>query len=93
MILYAVDGWRRPTDEITHSLMGCYKALHRAHVPVDFVNAGGLDAAALAPYRVLYLPYCFALSAQVASVFFTIQSSGTDLFAAITWAGAPPVQW
>ncbi len=67
MILYAVDGWRRPADELMHSLMGCYKALHRAHVPVDFVNADGLDAAALAPYRVLYLPYCFALSAQAAS--------------------------
>ena len=27
MLLYAVDGWRRPSDEIMHSLMGCYKAL------------------------------------------------------------------
>ena len=39
MLLYSVDGWRRPTDEIILSLMGCYKAFHRAHVPVDFLDS------------------------------------------------------
>ena len=58
-----MDGDAR-RDELMHSLMGCYKALHRAHVPVDFVNSDGLDAGGLAPYGVLYLPYCFALSAK-----------------------------
>jgi beta-galactosidase len=63
MLLYAVDGWRRPADEVVHSMMGCYKALHRAHVPVDFLDVSELEAGAAAKYKVLYLPYCYALSA------------------------------
>ncbi len=63
MLLYAVDGWRRPGDEIVHSLMGCYKALHRAHVQVDFVSDVELEAGGLRT-QVLYLPYCYALSAK-----------------------------
>ena len=67
MLLYAVDGWRRPTDEIIHSLMGCHKALHRAHVAADFVDVSELEAGKARQYRVLYLPYCYALSAKSAS--------------------------
>jgi hypothetical protein len=63
MLLYAVDGWRRPADEVVHSMMGCYKALHRAHVPVDFLDVSELEAGAAAKYKVLYLPYCYALPA------------------------------
>jgi beta-galactosidase len=64
MLLYAVDGWRRPSNEIIHSLMGCYQALHRAHVPVDFLDTSELDEGQAGRYRVLYLPYCYALSAK-----------------------------
>jgi beta-galactosidase len=64
MILYAVDGWRRPTDELVHSILGCYKALNQAHVPVDFLDVSELESGAASRYRVLYLPYCFALSAR-----------------------------
>jgi hypothetical protein len=67
MLLYAVDGWRRPTDEIISSLMGCYKALHRAHVPADFIDTTALEAGQAARYAVLYLPYCYALSAKSAA--------------------------
>jgi len=45
------------------SLMGCYKALHRAHVPVDFIDTASLESGGASNYAVLYLPYCFALSA------------------------------
>jgi beta-galactosidase len=62
MLLYAVDGHRRRDDEVTNSMMGCYKALHRAHVPVDFLDVSEIEAGAAARYKVLYLPYCFALS-------------------------------
>jgi hypothetical protein len=44
-------------------MMGCYKALHRAHVPVDFLDVSELEAGAAAKYKVLYLPYSYALSA------------------------------
>ena len=78
MLLYAVDGWRRPTDEITHSLMGCYKALHRKHVPVDFVDVSELEAGKANEYRVLYLPYCYALSAKsAAAIRAFVQQGGT----------------
>jgi beta-galactosidase len=62
MILYPVDAWRRPSDELIHSLMGCYKALHRANVPVDFIDSSQLDNGVPAQYSTLYLPYSFALS-------------------------------
>ena len=62
MLLYAIDGWRRPTDELMHSLMGCYKACCRAHVAVDFLDVSELEAGKAAAYRVLYLPYAYALS-------------------------------
>jgi beta-galactosidase len=78
MLLYAVDGWRRPTDEIIQSLMGCYKALHRSHVPVDFVDVSELEAGKANGYRVLYLPYCYALSAKsVAAVREFVRRGGT----------------
>jgi len=67
LLLYAVDGWRRPTDEIMTSLMGCYKALHRAHVPADFIDTSALESGQAARYAVLYLPYCYALSSKSAA--------------------------
>lgn len=63
MLLYSVDGARRPGDDIVHSLMGCYKALHRSGVPVDFLDTSELESGGAARYKVLYLPYCYALSA------------------------------
>ena len=78
MLLYAVDGWRRPTDEITHSLMGCYKALHRVHVPADFIDVSELERAKANRYRVLYLPYCYALSREsVAAIRAFVEQGGT----------------
>ena len=62
MLLYALDSYRRTADEVTLSLMGCYKALHRAHVPVDFLGVSELEAGAAAKYKALYLPYSYALS-------------------------------
>jgi len=64
MWLYGVEGRRRPADELMGSLMGCYKALHRAHVAVDFVDVSELESGRALPYEVLYLPYCYALSSK-----------------------------
>ena len=47
--------------------MGCYKALHRAHVPADFIDTTALESGQAARYAVLYLPYCYALSAKSAA--------------------------
>jgi beta-galactosidase len=64
MLLYAVDAWRRPGDELMSSLLGCYKALHRAHVPLDFLESGELETGGAKRYDVLYLPYCYARTAR-----------------------------
>ncbi|MFK9339957.1 beta-galactosidase trimerization domain-containing protein, partial [Escherichia coli] len=79
--LYAVDGWRRPADELTHSLMGCYKALTRAHVPVDFLDVSELEAGRAQRYRVLYLPYAYALSARSTDAIRTFVREGGTVWA------------
>jgi beta-galactosidase len=78
MLLYSVDGGRRPSDEIMGSLMGCYKALHRSHVAVDFIDVSELETGAASRYRVLYLPYCYALSTKsVAAIRRFVDAGGT----------------
>jgi beta-galactosidase len=86
MILYTVDHSSgaaagrggQPVDEIMHPLIGCYKALHRAHVPVDFMDISELEAGVAGRYRVLYLPNCYALSAKsVAAIREFVRAGGT----------------
>jgi beta-galactosidase len=87
MLLYTVDhasgaaagrGGGQPVDEIMHPLIGCYKALHRAHVPADFLDISELEAGAAGRYRVLYLPNCYALSAKsVAAIREFVRAGGT----------------
>ncbi len=78
MILYATDGWFRHGGEVINSLIGCHKALHRAHVPVDFLHTSQLEAGEASRYRVLYLPNCYALSARsAASIREFVRNGGT----------------
>lgn len=48
------------------SLWGCHRALQAAHVPVDFVDMDELCRGVASQYRVLYLPYCYAMDHQAA---------------------------
>lgn len=81
MLLYAVDGWRRPEDEVIHSLMGCYKALHESHVPVDFLDVSELESGKAGRYRVLYLPYAYALSGKSVEAVRTFVRDGGTVWA------------
>jgi beta-galactosidase len=91
MILYTVDhaggaaggtrGGGQPVDEIMHPLIGCYKALHRAHVPVDFLDISELETGAAGRYRALYLPNCYALSAKSAAAVREFVRAGGTLWA------------
>lgn len=81
LLLYAVDGWRRPADEAVHSLMGCYKALHRRHVAVDFIETSELEAGAAGRYKTLYLPYCYALSAKSGDTLRAFVQNGGTIWA------------
>jgi beta-galactosidase len=81
MMLYAVDSRIRPTDDITESLMGCYKALHRAHIPVDFIDTSELETGKAENYRVLYLPYSYALSGKSAEAIRQFVKNGGTVWA------------
>ena len=60
------------------SLVGAYTALHRAHIPVDFVHLEELKNGAAQRYRVLYLPYSYALDDQaVQAIRDYVQNGGT----------------
>jgi len=48
------------------SLLGVYRALFPTNVPLDFVHVDHLDPAALAPYRLVILPYPLMLPAKAA---------------------------
>ena len=77
MILQTVED-RQPMDAVMHSLIGCYRALHRAHVAVDFLDTSELEAGAARRYQVLYLPNCYALSAKsVAAIREFVSGGGT----------------
>ncbi len=48
-------------DEWEQSLQGCYQALRRAHIPVEFVDLDQLKQGAVNRFGVLYLPYSYAI--------------------------------
>ncbi len=81
MILYSIDGFRRKTDDLIHSMMGCHKALHRQHVPVDFMDITELEAGKAGRYKVLYLPYCYALSGKSAAAIREFVRNGGTIWA------------
>lgn len=81
MLLYAVDGWRRPTEELIHSMMGCYKALHRAHVPVDFLDTSELEDGKASRYKALYLPYSYSISQKSAAAIREFVRNGGTVWA------------
>ena len=63
------------------SLLGIYKAFWPKNVPVDFVHANALSAAALAPYRLVCLPYPPMLPAGAAAALREYVRSGGSLVA------------
>jgi beta-galactosidase len=66
------------TQEPLWSLEGTYAALHRAHIPVDFVHLQELKTGVAQRYKVLYLPYCYALDDQaVQAIRDYVQNGGT----------------
>ena len=54
-------------NENAFAIIGCYRALHRANIPVDFVNEDEIQLGCLAKYDILFMPHAQVLSADVAS--------------------------
>ena len=81
-ILISLDGRSQHREgEVQESLLGCYLALHRAHIPTDFVDLDQLKSGALQQYDVLYIPYSYALDDQAIAALKTYVSNGGTLWA------------
>lgn len=63
------------------SLLGIYKALWPANVPLDFVHIDAITAENLRQYKLLYLPYPLMLPAKSAGVFEAYVRQGGHLVA------------
>lgn len=78
-MLISLDGRSQHREsEVENSLRGCYLALHRAHVPTDFVDLDQLKSGQLDKYDVLYIPYSYALDdAAIAALKAYVSQGGT----------------
>ena len=68
-------------NEVEESLMGCYLALHRAHVPIQFVDIEQLKGTLPANISVLYVPYSYALDDQGVAALRDFVNKGGTLWA------------
>jgi len=86
VLLGAIDGWTHlhlgawqgRDREATLSLFGCYRALHRAHIPVEFIDIDELKSGGATPYEVIYMPYCYSIDdAAIEAVRQYVHAGGT----------------
>ncbi len=81
-ILIGLDGRTQHREgEVTESLRGCYLALHRAHIPTQFVDLDQLKSGALQKFQVLYLPYSYALDDKAVAALKSYVRQGGTLWA------------
>jgi beta-galactosidase len=78
-ILMSIDGRRQKREsEVTRSLLGCYLALHRAHVATQFVDIDQLKKGELQDFKVLYIPDSYVLDDQaIAALKKYVRNGGT----------------
>jgi len=78
-IINSLDGrTQNRGHEAEDSLMGCYLALHRAHIPIHFVDIEQLKGKQVNNYEVLYIPYSYAIDDQgVAALRGYVRQGGT----------------
>jgi len=75
------DRTQKRGDEVEESLMGCYMALHRAHIPTRLVDIDQLRTGALGDYDVLYIPYSYAMDDQAVAALRDFVSKGGTVWA------------
>ena len=68
-------------NEVEESLMGCYLALHRAHVPINFVDIEQLKNKLDDNISVLYIPYSYAIDDQGVAALRDFVAGGGTLWA------------
>jgi len=72
---------QRRGNEVQESLQGCYLALHRAHVPTQFVDVDQLKRGLPGNISMLYLPYCYALDDRAVGALRDFVKEGGTLWA------------
>jgi len=81
-ILNSLDGrTQHRGNEVEDSLMGCYLALHRAHVPIQFVDIEQLKSTLSSNIAVLYIPYSYAIDDQGVAALRDFVNKGGTLWA------------
>jgi beta-galactosidase len=75
------DRTQRRGDEVEESLMGCYLALHRAHIPIQFIDLEQLKQGMAQGFEVLYIPYSYAMDDQSVAALRDFVSKGGTLWA------------
>lgn len=81
-ILDSLDGrTQHRGNEVEESLMGCYLALHRAHVTIQFVDIKQLTNTLSSNIAVLYAPYSYAIDDQGAAALRDFVNKGGTLWA------------
>ncbi|MEJ2010001.1 MAG: beta-galactosidase [Acidobacteriota bacterium] len=82
LVLLEIDGHtQQRTREAVLSLMGCYEALRRKHVPVTFIDIDELVSGKASQYEVLYLPYSYAMDDRAAPALREFVQKGGTLWA------------
>jgi beta-galactosidase len=82
VIINSLDGrTQHRGDEAEESLMGCYLALHRAHIPMQFVDIEQLKKGLINSNEVLYIPYSYALDDQAVAALRNFVNQGGTLWA------------
>ena len=82
VIINSLDGrTQHRGDEAEESLLGCYLALHRAHIPMQFVDIEQLKKGLINGNKVLYIPYSYALDDQAVAALRNFVSQGGTLWA------------
>ena len=68
-------------NEVEESLMGCYLALHRAHVPIQFVDIEQLKRTLPGNIALLYIPDSYAIDDQGVNALRDFVNRGSTLWA------------
>jgi beta-galactosidase len=82
LLLLEIDGQtQQRTREAAWSLIGCYKALRRKHVPAVFLELDELKSGMANEYEVIYAPYCYAIDNEAVSALRNFVRNGGTLWA------------
>ncbi len=82
LLLIKIDGQtQNRTKEAVWSLIGCYEALRRKHVPVTFIDLQQLKSGEASRYDILFIPYSYAIDDHAVTALREFVRNGGTLWA------------